>query len=1337
MPEKVPIRIIKHSPNKYDPLYQFFYAAIKFLFPKKTSIAILNSLIISGLFCFSIYAFATYSPGDTLDPACSPLNSDGSINSSCTVTAPILKSSLSSTATGLTYNNTTGVFSLTSGYVIPATTDQTNWNTAYTNATQALGTGASPTFVGLSLGSGSITTTGTGTLGTVNFGSATGVSAVATNGILTLAGLKSAGNNENLTLDFETTANEVGINSGSGVTNLNLNSLNLNTTGTITSAAQFGYGRQYLYDWDAQVSKISLNSSADVNVGSAAVVAWIGDSWTDGNGYALTLASYLYSHYGNAGVGYITTNGNSGFGGNSVAINFTRTLGGPGWAYGGGAQNYGLTQDYSTSSTQNDSITFTSNATTIRIHYLQQSGGGTIGWAVSHHGGAAVNSGTVDTSVGCGLSQDGICILQVDTGLTPDSYDLVLTVTSTAKPVTIAGVEYNVDPSTAAVTGTYGARVNNLGRGGAMSDDFAHADPTWDTEMKSLNPNLVIITLGVNDLGQGHTATQHYNSMKTIVDRIKADLPLASILLLTQSNIAPGDTADNNFNGGSPSIYNNYNPYNIAAFAQQQKALAISEKIGFIDDSALLGSYVKEFERNVVATNNFGTNGYPNGSSYNSGTWSVSGNTGTFTLSGSNVHDPQDVTLHEYAKIYPDGNRTEAAFIGFISASTTHTITIDLTNPNNYGTVPSNGSGMTCDVANSSHISGVGQNIIANNLINYLMSGTQMNGWGLAQNTAYGNQALYNPLTYYGNSNYYGAYDTAFGNYALQLNTTGSGNSAFGTNSLQKNTSGNNNIALGYNSLNANTTGGNNVAIGVGAMKDATGDSNTAVGFNALQKTTAGGNSALGYFALNANTTGYDNVGVGYFALELNQTGKWNTAIGFGTLTNTSSDGNTALGFNGLNANTTGEYNVAVGTSALESNSEGMYNTAIGSVALQKNVFYYNTAIGYGAAQHVNGTYTGGNTAIGYTALNTDTVGGGNVAMGYGAGFYETGSNKLFIDNQNRTNEASGRVSALIYGIFDTEANALAGQTIAFNVSSASFGSDRISGTVNVPGKIKLFSSGDNAYFTSFTSGLQTANATYTLPLAMPAGDGYSLTSTTTGVLSWTNIISASDERFKDNVTPLGSVLDKIKNINGVYYNWNDLYRSINPSASTANQIGMIAQNVETQFPELISKDNQGYEYLDYQKFTAVLLEGIKELNAKVDAISGTMGDGTVSGVDLTNQFVKGIQNILAALGIKNDGNGSVKKIQMVSPNGTIYCTWIDDNGDWQKTEGQCDAVSSPIIQPTSGEDSLPADASPTDIITTTSLSTSNLIINPEPSSLPDLTETTSPSDGSITPEGN
>ena len=46
--------------------------------------------------------------------------------------------SLSSSAVGLTYTNTTGVFSLTSGYVIPTSSSTATWDTAYTNRITSL-----------------------------------------------------------------------------------------------------------------------------------------------------------------------------------------------------------------------------------------------------------------------------------------------------------------------------------------------------------------------------------------------------------------------------------------------------------------------------------------------------------------------------------------------------------------------------------------------------------------------------------------------------------------------------------------------------------------------------------------------------------------------------------------------------------------------------------------------------------------------------------------------------------------------------------------------------------------------------------------------------------------------------------------------------------------------------------------------------------------------------------------------------------------------------------------------------------------------------------------------
>lgn len=59
-----------------------------------------------------------------------------------------------------------------------------------------------------------------------------------------------------------------------------------------------------------------------------------------------------------------------------------------------------------------------------------------------------------------------------------------------------------------------------------------------------------------------------------------------------------------------------------------------------------------------------------------------------------------------------------------------------------------------------------------------------------------------------------------------------------------------------------------------------------------------------------------------------------------------------------------------------------------------------------------------------------DGCGDGCDFIGYKAGYYETGSNKLFIDNDRRASEADGRIKALIYGIFDA---LTANQRLSFN----------------------------------------------------------------------------------------------------------------------------------------------------------------------------------------------------------------------------------------------------------------------------------------------------------------
>jgi hypothetical protein len=67
-------------------------------------------------------------------------------------------------------------------------------------------------------------------------------------------------------------------------------------------------------------------------------------------------------------------------------------------------------------------------------------------------------------------------------------------------------------------------------------------------------------------------------------------------------------------------------------------------------------------------------------------------------------------------------------------------------------------------------------------------------------------------------------------------------------------------------------------------------------------------------------------------------------------------------------------------------------------------------------------------------------------------------------------------------------------------------GFDATTPTGNTAGYLKMFSAGDNAYYTTFTAGTQTANATYTLPTAMPTVSGQVFTSTDAGVTSWSSL---------------------------------------------------------------------------------------------------------------------------------------------------------------------------------------------------------------------------------------
>jgi hypothetical protein len=129
-------------------------------------------------------------------------------------------------------------------------------------------------------------------------------------------------------------------------------------------------------------------------------------------------------------------------------------------------------------------------------------------------------------------------------------------------------------------------------------------------------------------------------------------------------------------------------------------------------------------------------------------------------------------------------------------------------------------------------------------------------GGYLGSNTAEGENALLLLTT--------GCCNTALGFQALFSNTTGSFNTATGGGALSSNTTVDNNTANGLNALRFNTTGDNNTATGLNALAfNSTGSSNTATGFLALNKTSGSSNIALGASAGANLTTGDNNIDIG------------------------------------------------------------------------------------------------------------------------------------------------------------------------------------------------------------------------------------------------------------------------------------------------------------------------------------------------------------------------------------------------------------------------------------------------------------------------------------------
>ena len=78
-------------------------------------------------------------------------------------------------------------------------------------------------------------------------------------------------------------------------------------------------------------------------------------------------------------------------------------------------------------------------------------------------------------------------------------------------------------------------------------------------------------------------------------------------------------------------------------------------------------------------------------------------------------------------------------------------------------------------------------------------------------------------------------------------------------------------------------------------------------------------------------------------------------------------------------------------------------------------------------------------------------------------------------------------------------------------------------------------------------------------------------------------------------------LIDKILKVQGKYYEWNEKMEDL--EGKVGFEYGVIAQEVQKEFPEMVKMDDDGYLTVDYIQFIPILIESIRELKIEIDSI--------------------------------------------------------------------------------------------------------------------------------------
>ena len=315
----------------------------------------------------------------------------------------------------------------------------------------------------------------------------------------------------------------------------------------------------------------------------------------------------------------------------------------------------------------------------------------------------------------------------------------------------------------------------------------------------------------------------------------------------------------------------------------------------------------------------------------------------------------------------------------------------------------------------------------------------------------------------------------------------------------------------------------------------------------------------------------------------------------------------TAMGFQ---ASASGNSSVALGERAT---ANGGNSTAIG--ALTTATALYAMALGNETTASAQNS-----TAMGYlttaSGVTSTSLGFGTTASGYNSlatGFYTKakahGSLSVGEYNDDTDNpidfipDAADRIFQIGNGISTARSNALTvlrNGNVGVGITDPAFRLDigdrmRIRSTVGYTAGLWL----NNDINTSSPAfiGMRLNDEVGFFGQTGAAGWRFYINTTTGNGWMQGTLTQASDARLKKDISRLQNPLQKIIQLNGYTYHWK------NEQSDKRLQTGVLAQEVQKLFPELVSESKDGMLAVNYSGLIPVMIESIKEQQKQIDEL--------------------------------------------------------------------------------------------------------------------------------------